>query len=69
MYEKLSSEELTRLAWKACVKSFEITYYKGLPLLFYDNNYLFKYNADGTRKIFKRLKKSNKIVPKRFTLS
>ena len=61
MYEKLSSEELTRLAWKACVKSFEITYYKGLPLLFY--------NADGTRKIFKRLKKSNKIVPKRFTLS
>lgn len=68
MYEKLSSEELNRLACKACVKSFEIAYFKGLSVLFYDNNYLFTYNADGTRKIIKRLRQSNKILPKRFTL-
>ncbi len=69
MFEKLSREELNRLACKAYAKSFEIAYYKGLAVLFYDNNYLFTYNTDGTRHIIKILKKSNKIVPKRFTLS
>lgn len=68
MFEKLSRYELNRLAWNACVKSFEIAYYKGMPVLFCDDNKQFTYNADGTIKIFKRLKKSNVILPKKFTL-